>query len=108
MKATVKLSGGRSVTASVRDIDLDKEVVLNADGTRYTEAQAAADAADIIERQGRGKPSLSGRGTSPQIGIRLPAELRERLAECASAEGRRESELVRDAIERYLQDRQAS
>lgn len=102
MKAKVKLPGGKVVEATVSDIDLDKEVVLNADGTRYTEADAQADVEAILERQGRGKPSLSGRGTSPQIGVRLPSDLRERLAVRASNEGRRESDIVRDAIETYL------
>lgn len=101
MKTKVKLPGGQVVEANVGDINLDEEVVLNLDGTRYTEADAEADA-DYFERQGPGKPSLSGSGTSPQIGVRLPADLRERLANRASSEGRRESEVVREAIETYL------
>jgi len=100
-KATVRLSDGRVVETTVGEVDLDKEVVLRSDGTRWTEADAWKES-EAIRRSVPGKPSLSGRGTSPQIGVRLPAELRQRLSERATRDGRRESELVREAIERYL------
>lgn len=104
-KTTVRLPGGKTVEATFEDIDLDKEVVLNADGTRYTEADAQADA-DFFEakarERGRGKPSLSGHGISPQIGVRLPADLRQKLAARANADGVRESDIVRDALTAYL------
>lgn len=102
MKIKVKLPKDKTVDATTADIDLDEEVVLRKDGSRYTEADAQADAADVVERLGRGKPSLSGQGTSPQIGVRLPSDLRELLADRAAREGRRESEIVREAIVRYL------
>lgn len=100
----VRLPDGEVIEAIERPgyIDLDKEVILRADRTRYTSADAEADVEYILDKLGRGKPSLSGRGKSPQIGVRLPVDLRERLAQRAVHEGRRESELVRDALEAYL------
>jgi hypothetical protein len=100
-KATVKLSDGSVIDATVSDVDLDKEVLSRSDGTSWTEAESWAES-EAVRRATPGKPSLSGRGTSPQIGVRLPAELRKRLSARAARDGRRESDLVREAIERYL------
>jgi len=101
MKAQVRLPGGRVVEANVSDIDLDQEVIVRKDGTRYTEADAEGDAAELMKR-GPGKPSLSGGGTSPQIGVRLSSDLRGRLADRAAQDGVRESEIVREALEAFL------
>jgi hypothetical protein len=100
-RARVKLPGGRVVRAAVGDIDLDDEIVLRSDGSRYTEADVAADAVELLSRS-PGKPSLSGEGISPQIGVRLPAELRRRLAVRAARDGVRESEVVRAALAAFL------
>lgn len=51
---------------------------------------------------GRGRPSLSARGTSPQVTFRLSAELRARAEERAEREGKSLSDLAREALERHL------
>ena len=90
----------------VRDrgtVDLDKEDVRLADGTRLTEQRAEELAAEILERAGRGRPSLSDPGTrSPQLRLSVPEELRARLTRRAEDEHRSVSHLVRDALEHYL------
>ncbi len=84
-------------------IDLDKQDVRLADGTRLTEAKAAELAAEILERAGRGRPSLSRSGArSPQLRLSVPDELRTRLLQRAEDEHRSVSHLVRDALEHYL------
>jgi hypothetical protein len=90
----------------VRDrgtVDLDKQDLRLADGTRLTEAKAATLAAEILERAGRGRPSLSRSGArSPQLRLSVPDELRSRLLQRAEDEHRSVSHLVRDALEHYL------
>jgi hypothetical protein len=86
------------------DVDLDREVVRRDDGTRITEAEAAAQGEAIAARL-RGRPSLTGhRAHSPQVTTRLPQALRDKLGERAQREGRRPSEIVREALEQYLRD----
>lgn len=91
------------------DIDLDEEVFLNPDGTRFTEADAEAftmqryhEATAQAKRGGR--PSLGERGTSPVISFRLPPELREIAVEVAAAEGRTVSAMARDLLRNYVRD----
>lgn len=84
-------------------IDLGKQDVRLADGTRLTEAKAEELAAEILERAGRGRPSLSRSGArSPQLRLSVPDELRTRLLQRAEDEHRSVSHLVRDALEHYL------
>lgn len=47
-------------------IDLDEEDVRLADGTRLTEARAQELAREVLERAGRGRPSLSRPGVPPR------------------------------------------
>lgn len=93
-------------------IDLDREVVYDTHGRRITEADAEA-AADAFERDDLdilevtysrgGRPSLSGPGThSPRVEARVPEELKDAVDRLAGTQGRRESELVREALEEYL------
>lgn len=84
-------------------IDLDQEDVRLADGTRLTEARAQDLADEVLERAGRGRPSLSRPGVrSPQLRLSVPDELRSRLAKRAQEEHRSVSAVVRDALEHYL------
>ena len=96
----------RTHDEQVRDrgtIDLDKQDVRLADGTRLTEAKAEELAAEMLERAGRGRPSLSRSGArSPQLRLSVPDELRSRLLQRAEDEHRSVSRLVRDALEHYL------
>jgi hypothetical protein len=82
------------------DVDLDQEVVRRKDGSRITEAEAAEQGEQIVRR---GRPSLTGRaGTSPQIGVRLSPDLNKRLRARAKKEGKKPSQVVREALERYV------
>lgn len=51
MKAQVRRPDGSAVEAVISNVDLDQEVVLRADGSRYTEAAAIADAEEISARR---------------------------------------------------------
>jgi hypothetical protein len=55
----------------------------------------------VIDR--RGRPSLTAPGQrSPQITLRLSAAEKARLDQVAAAQQRRQSDIVRDALARYL------
>ncbi len=82
------------------DVDLDKEDVRRKDGSRITEADTAEQGKRIARR---GRPSLTGKAeTSPQIGVRLSPDLNKRLRDRASREGKKPSEVVREALEQYV------
>jgi hypothetical protein len=84
-------------------INLDQTDVRLPDGTRLTEARAQALVDEVLERAGRGRPSLSAPGTrSPQLRLSVPADLRSRLNRRAQTEHRSTSSVVREAIEHYL------
>ena len=84
-------------------IDLDEEDVRLADGTRVTEARAQELADEVLERAGRGRPSLSRPGVrSPQLRLSVPDDLRSRVVQRAEDEHRSVSTVVRDALEHYL------
>lgn len=90
---------------SFEDIDLDQEIVI-VGGRRYTEADAAADAARLEARTrglARGGHSLSGDGThSPKIATVLPRDVRDKVRQRADAEGMSVSKWVRHLIEREV------
>jgi hypothetical protein len=83
------------------DVDLEREDIRLADGTRLTRARAEA-----IVKQARhagGRPSLSGTPSrSPQIAFRVPVEVRDRAAQRAADEGKTVSQLAREALEARL------
>jgi len=88
--------------SSIEDVDLDEVEVRLPDGRRLTEELAAELAADTIARA-VGRPSLSGRAErSPHLGVRVTAELNERVRRRAAAEGKRASDIVREALEHYV------
>lgn len=65
----------------------------------------AADLAELDRLRAGGRPSLSGpsvSGPSPRRQVRLPVALDAALTRRAAAEGRRPSEIMRDALEQYL------
>ena len=90
------------------DVDLEKEDVRLADGTRLT-PQIAEEMADSALRQVRaGRPSLTGRGgRSPQVSFRVPRSLRDAAERQARREGKSVSQLAREVLERYLSQRSA-
>lgn len=85
---------------TVRPLDLDAEEFY-VGGERLTEQRAA----ELAERAARGgRPSLSGPGRqSPSISLRLPEHTKDRLDDLARAEGRRQSEIIRTAVDEYLE-----
>lgn len=99
-------------TAVGPDIDLDDEVVLLDDGTRLTEARAAALAehamAEIQVRRS-GRPSLTGRpSNTPNLTIRVAPETRAALESIAQRSGRRLADVGRHALDEYIERHQAA
>ncbi|MDQ3602072.1 MAG: CopG family transcriptional regulator [Actinomycetota bacterium] len=80
------------------DVDVDREDIQLADGTRLTEEIADG----IVEqvRRSSGRPSLTGEAAaSPQIAFRVAPSVRDRAAEVAAREGKTISQLAREALE---------
>ncbi len=85
------------------DVDLSTEDVRDSKGRRITEEYAERAAVDALTSVGRGRPSLTGaKAPSPQVTFRVTPELRARAAAEAARQGRRVSDVARDALERYL------
>jgi len=87
------------------DVDLDREIIRDSRGMRITNAYAEAAAADALHKAGRGRPALTGGrpgAGSPQVTFRLPAKLKAKAERRAQAEGKKVSQLAREALERYL------
>lgn len=67
------------------------------------EAEAGFDPATLIRRQA-GRPSLSGRaGQSKRVDLRVDDETYGAIQRIAERDHRRVSDVVRDAINRYLE-----
>jgi hypothetical protein len=64
------------------------------------EAEAGFDVDEIIRRRG-GRPAMGSAAASVES-VRLDPELSEALRERAAQEGRTNSDLIRDALRRYL------
>lgn len=90
------------------DVDLEREDIRLADGTRLTNEVVAQITEGALRSVGR--PSLSGaRNKSPQIAFRVPPSVRDQAAEVAAQEGKTLSELAREALEeRIAASRRAS
>lgn len=91
------------------DVDLTRDVVRDSRGRRITE-QYAQQAVDETHRQlGRGRPSLTGEASrSPQVTFRLSPELKDKAEELAAREGKRVSDIARDALRDYLAEHEVS
>jgi hypothetical protein len=88
--------------STIEDVDLDQDEVRLPDGRRLTEP-LAADLAEQTLARGVGRPSLSAPGEhSPQLAVRVPVELNERVRVRAEAEGKRASDIIREALEHYV------
>jgi hypothetical protein len=68
---------------------------------RAAEAEAGLDVDDILRRRG-GRPPM-GSSAAAVESVRLDPDLSKALHERAEQEGRTNSELIRDALRRYLQ-----
>lgn len=84
------------------DVDLDTEEVRTADGRRLTE-DLAAEIAERALAKHRGRPSVSGGTTrTPSLTVRVPTQIQAALMSIAEAQGRRVSDVSRDALEEYI------
>lgn len=84
----------------VTDIDLTDEEFL-VGGQRLTDDKAA-EIAERLERRS-GRPSLSAPGThSPVLNLRVSQETKQQLTLLAASSGRRQSDIVREALSEYL------
>ena len=93
MARTVKTKGGKTLSAA--DIErLANKAEQGFDLSRW--------------RPRRGRPSLSAieAGRSPRVGARVPEDLYRRATERAAAEGKSISEVVRDLLAAYAEDRE--
>jgi hypothetical protein len=75
----------------------DKEI-----GTLAAEAEAGYDVDVLLARRGkRGRPALGSAPASVES-VRLDPELRDQLLERAKAEGTTTSQVIREALRRFL------
>jgi len=85
------------------DADLATEDVRDSKGRRITEEYAERAAEDALASVGRGRPSLTGaKEPSPQVTFRVTPELRAKANAEAARQGKRVSDVAREALERYL------
>jgi len=89
------------------DMTLPKD---SATAKRGDDAAAAAGKA-LLERVGAGRPSLAQdagiSGASPKRQVRLPQPVSNQLDELAQRQHRKPSELMREAVEEYIQKHSA-
>jgi predicted transcriptional regulator len=87
---TRRTSAGRVIT--------DDDIEALAD-----EAERGYDPAELIARRGkRGRPTLGGAGPSTVESVRLDPELNDEVAERAKRDGVSTSDVIREALRRYL------
>jgi hypothetical protein len=79
------------------------EHITRSDGTQLNDQDVEEIIADVREATRAGRPSLTAPGRhSPTVSLRLSADTADRLAQRAQAEGRRRSDIMRDALNAYL------
>ena len=84
------------------DADLDTEEIRAADGRRLTEDLASEIAERALARH-RGRPSVSGgKVRTPSLTVRVPTQIQAALQSIADTQGRRVSDVSRDALEEYV------
>ena len=87
---TPRTSNGRIIT--------DAEIDALAD-----EAERGYDPAKLVARRGkRGRPTLGGGGPSTVESVRLDPEFNEQIAARAEQDGVTTSDVIREALRRYL------
>ncbi len=100
---TTESHGGRF--AFEGDADLDRES-FTVDGQRLTEARAEALAKEIARQHGLtgGRPrKAADEKASVQKAVRFTPAQAERVADAARRRGESESELIRKAVDAYLE-----
>lgn len=98
------MPGRRHITIGP-DIDLDAEDVRLDDGTRLTEELAAKIAEEAVAEHParRGRPTITGAAThTPKMTIRVAPETRRALEVIAAKQGRRLTDVSRDALSEYV------
>jgi hypothetical protein len=80
-----------------------KQVTEELVETLAVKAEEGFDVEEILRRRG-GRPTMGSAAASVES-VRLDPELSDALRERAEHEGRTNSELIRDALRRYLQAR---
>jgi hypothetical protein len=94
-----------ALLATMSDADFDAQTVDSADDI------TDQDIKEMLANGYRamaGRPSLTAPGQhSPTMSLRFPAATKARLVHAAKAQGRRQSDLIRDAVDEYL-NRQAA
>jgi hypothetical protein len=71
------------------------------------QATAAATPTEAV-RIALGRPQLGHEGRSPVVRARVPKTLKAEVTELAAVQGRRESEIVREAVATYVQAHRAA
>lgn len=88
------------------DVDLEAEDVRLPDGSRLTPDVADELAERALARR-RGRPSVSDTQHTPSFTVRVSPEVRSALESIAASQGRRLSDVSREALTEYV-DRHAS
>ena len=84
------------------DVDLKREDVRLADGRRLTEKLANEVAERALARH-RGRPSVTGgHQRTPSLTVRVPQPTRDALERLARSQGRRLSDVSREALDEYV------
>ncbi len=88
-----------------RTVDVTREDVRDTEGVRVTEQYIDRAVERARQHVGRGgRPSVGDPGTrSPQLAVRLPAALKAAIEARAVRDGKRPSDIAREALEQYLQ-----
>ena len=77
----------------------DGEVLRDRQGRLINESYVERAAEDALKRtRARGRPSLSKKGESPLLRVRLPEELNSAVGEAAKRTGKSRAEWVRDVL----------
>lgn len=88
------------------DVDLDAEDVRDRQDRRVTTEYALHAAEEALQIARPGRPPLGAIGqASPRVSFRVPEQTRRRAEQRARVEGRSVSEVAREALERYLEER---
>ncbi len=90
--------------------DLDREEHFWPDGRRMTEEDTAAYTIGRAARGGRPRlgGSQSGSGPSPRVSFRVDPDLKAAVIQLATREGRKESDVAREALEQYVAGHRAA
>lgn len=98
---TINLGDGPVEVVDGGDVDLDREDIRLADGTRVTDELAELWAEELASRGGR--PSLDPAGApSVRLAFRVPEEVSDQVDALAARQGCRRSDVLRAALDQYL------